>query len=409
MSKPKLAPIPPAEKKLLYVLAGVQFTHILDFVLMMPLGPLLARDMSLTPSQFGLLVSSYSLAACVAGVLCAVFVERFERKRVLLTMYALFILATVACALAPNYHGLMLARVLSGAFGGVLGALVATVAGDQIAPERRGRAMGLISAAFSLSSVLGVPLGLWLANHVVSLNWRAPFLLVAGLSTLIFFAAYKIVPYRAKSDALTEHHFFLDALHRLRETLMDKAHQRAVLFACLVIFSGFCVIPFLTLYSTGTLHFPENMLSLMYLLGGTCTLVTSRIIGKQIDVYGARKVFKVLAVAAMVPVLINTHIIYAPVWLYLIFSTLFFVFTSGRFIPTQTITVSAARPDLRGTFMSLSASFQQAAMGLGSLITGHLVSTDANGVMHGFEYAGYMSVTATLLALWLVNRIPKRV
>jgi predicted MFS family arabinose efflux permease len=159
MTEPKhttaLSPMPPAEKRLLYILAGIQVTHIVDFMIMMPVGPMLTRELGITTDQFGLLVSSYSLSAAVSGLLCAMFIDRFERKRALLVLYALFALATLSCALAPGYVGLLTARALAGAFGGVMGALIATVIGDQIPPERRGRAGGYMAASFAISTIAG--------------------------------------------------------------------------------------------------------------------------------------------------------------------------------------------------------------------------------------------------------------
>ncbi|MDI9334544.1 MAG: MFS transporter [Cytophagales bacterium] len=410
-----LAPMPQGERRLLYILGGIQLTHIVDFMIMMPIGPLLSRDLGVATHQFGLLVSSYTFAAAIAGLLCAMFIDHFERKRLLLTLYALFALATLACALAPNYTGLLIARAIAGAFGGVLGAMVSTVVGDQIPPERRGRAGGYIAASFSLATVAGVPLGLWLANHTPVLGWRAPFVFVALMSMLLGVTAYKWLHPKANLDQALQpddlskpEGIWLGAWRRIRDTLADPVHRWATLFICLIMFSAFSVIPFITIYATGTVKFPETLLPVMYLVGGTCTLLSSRWIGKLTDRIGKRKSFLIFAPLAVIPMLITTNLTQVPVWVYMLVSTSFFVLVSARMIPTMALMNGAADPKLRGTFMSLSASFQQAAMGLGAFVTGHIVSTTSAGVMTGYNYAGYIALTATLLALWVSKKVVQR-
>jgi predicted MFS family arabinose efflux permease len=358
MTDTKLSPLPPDEKRLLYILGGIQLTHIVDFMVMMPLGSMLTRDLGVTTDQFGVLVSSYTFAAAIAGLLCALFVDQFERKRLLLTLYALFALATLACAFAPSYGGLLAARGLAGAFGGVLGALVSTVVGDQIPPERRGRAGGYISASFALSTVAGVPLALWLANHTPVLHWRAPFVLAAVLCVGLGLAAWKWLAVKPVAVHAPQG-LWIGAWQRITGVLADPIHRWSLLFGCLVMFSSFSVIPFITIYATGTVKFPDRQ-------------------GKQ-------KSFLIFAPLAAIPMLV-----------------------SARMIPTMALMNGSADPKLRGTFMSLSASLTQAAMGMGAFITGHIVSVDSTGVMTGYNYAGYMAVLATLAALWVSTKVVQR-
>ncbi len=407
MTDQTLSPLPPAEKRLLYILGGIQLTHIVDFMVMMPLGPMLTRDLGVTTDQFGVLVSSYTFAAAIAGLLCALFVDQFERKRLLLTLYALFALATLACAFAPSYGGLLAARALAGAFGGVLGALVSTVVGDQIPPERRGRAGGYISASFALSTVAGVPLALWLANHTPVLHWRAPFVLVAFLCVGLGLAAWKWLAVKPVAVHAPQG-LWIGAWQRITSVLADPIHRWSLLFGCLVMFSSFSVIPFITIYATGTVKFPEAMLPVMYLIGGVGTLASSRWVGKFTDRQGKQKSFLIFAPLAAIPMLVSTHMVPVPVWVYLIVSTMFFVLVSARMIPTMALMNGSADPKLRGTFMSLSASLTQAAMGMGAFITGHIVSVDSTGVMTGYNYAGYMALTATLAAVWVSPKLKQR-
>jgi predicted MFS family arabinose efflux permease len=406
--QPTLSPMPKAEKRLLYILAGIQVTHIVDFMIMMPIGPMLMRDLGIESHQFGLLVSSYSLSAAVAGLLCAMFIDRFGRKRALLTLYSLFAIATLACAAAPNYYGLLVARALAGAFGGVMGALVSTVIGDQIPPERRGRAGGYMAASFSVATVAGVPLGLWLANHTPLLEWRAPFVFVALLCVGLGWAAYKWLKTGPSNRQISDAGALRDAWVRIRNTLADPIHRWSMLLGCLMMFSMFSIVPFITIFATGTVKFPEAMLPVMYLIGGACTLLTSRWVGRQTDRIGKRKSFLIFGSLAIIPMLITTHMQPVPVWVYLVVSTLFFVASSSRMIPMMALVNGAANPPLRGTFMSLSASLQQAAMGLGAFVVGHIVSVDTTGVMHHYNVAGYLSTAAILIALWVSGKVTQR-
>lgn len=405
--------MPKAEKRLLYILAGIQFTHIVDFMILMPIGPLLARDLSIEMPQFGLLVSSYTFAAAASGLLCAMFIDRFERKRALLVLYALFTLATLACALVPGYWGLLTARSLAGAFGGVMGALISTVVGDQIPPERRGRAGGYLSASFAAATVAGVPAGLWLANHTPLLGWRAPFVFVALLSAVFGLAAWKWLRPKPISSLQSQQahpsaNLWLDAWQRIRTVLEDPVYRWAMLFSCLLMYSSFSVIPYITIYATQTVHFPEKMLPLMYLLGGTLTFFTSRWVGMQTDRIGKRKAVMVFAPLALIPMLLVTHLGVVPVWVYLILSSGFFVMMNARMIPMMALLGGAAKPETRGTFMGLSASLQQGAMGLATFVTGHIVSTNAAGEMERYNYAGYIAVIATLAALWAASKVQQR-
>jgi predicted MFS family arabinose efflux permease len=413
---PTLAPMPKAEKRLLCILAGIQVTHIVDFMIMMPVGPMLTRDLGVTTDQFGLLVSSYSLSAAISGLLCAMFIDRFERKRALLTLYAFFAVATLACALAPSYYGLLTARALAGAFGGVMGALISTVIGDQIPPERRGRAGGYMAASFSISTIAGVPLGLWLANHTPVLGWRAPFVFVALLSIGFGWAAYKWLKTGVPShtsletnqDMALQGNALQAAWLRIQATLADPVHRWSMLFGSLIMLSMFLIVPFITIFATGTVRFPETLLPLMYFIGGACTLVTGRFVGRQTDRLGKRKSFLIFGSLAIIPMLLTTHMHFVPVWVYLLVSTVFIVASSARMIPMMALMNGAALPHLRGTFMSLSASLQQAAMGLGAFIAGHIVTVDASGVMSYYNVVGYLSAAAMLTALWVSGRVTQR-
>jgi predicted MFS family arabinose efflux permease len=390
---------PQRERYLLLTLAGIQFSHILDFMVMMPLGPMLIAAFGISTHEFGLLVASYSFSAAFSGLLAATFIDRFERKGFLLVMFALFGIATLACALAPSYLTLLIARGLAGAFGGVIGAMVHTVVGDVIPFARRAKAGGMISAAFSVSTVAGVPLSLWLANHF---EWRAPFILIAILTVLFIIVGIRVLPeLRHHISAEKQAHPF----SALFTVLRDANHLRALLFSALIIFSGFTVIPYITLYAVGNVGISLHDIPLIYLAGGAATLITARVIGHWADTHGKVQVYRQVALTALIPLLAVTHIGAAPLWLWLVCTTAFFVLVSGRMIPAMAIITSAAQPKLRGTFMSLNATMQSLAMGLASTLAGYLITQDANGSLVHYERVGYVAVAANFLAIWFVAYI----
>ena len=394
---PKLTP--QRERYFLLTLAGIQFSHILDFMIMMPLGPILISAFGITTHEFGLLVASYSFSAAFSGLLATTFIDRFERKRLLLVMFALFGLATLSCGLAPGYLTLIVARGLAGAFGGVLGALVQTMVGDVIPYARRAKASGLISAAFSFSTVAGVPLSLWLANH---LQWRAPFFFIAALSILFIFVGLRILPELRHhlSEEKRRHPF-----SAMFAVLRDANHLRALLFSALIIFSGFTVIPYITLYAVGNVGISQHDIPFVYFAGGAATLFTARLIGHWADARGKVHAYRRIAFAALLPLIVVTHIGAVPLWVWLICTTFFFVLVSGRMVPAMAIITSAAQPKLRGTFMSLNSTVQSLAMGLATTLSGFIISQDSAGHIIGYANVGYVAVTANLLAIWFVVRI----
>ena len=398
-------PLDPArERALLITLAGIQFAHILDFMIMMPLGPILMRELGVGTHEFGLLVSSYTFSAAFTGVLAAMFVDRFERKRMLLTMFALFAVATLACGLAPGYWTLLAARGTAGAFGGVLGSMVQTMVGDLIPFERRGRASGTIMSAFSLSTVAGVPLSLYLANHF---GWRFPFIFIAVLACGFLLLGWKMLPVLrghlpGASVSETERAHPLAAMAAV---LRAANPLRTLLFMALIMFSGFTVIPYITIYVTANVEIRQQDIPLIYLFGGCATFFTSRLVGRLADVHGKIRVYRWIALCSLVPLFVQTHLWPVPLWVMIFWSTIFFIFVPGRMVPAMAIVTSAVQPRLRGTFLSMNGAVQQLASGVASYLGGAMIAADATGRIVGYDRVGYLAMGATLAAMAFVGQI----
>lgn len=388
------------ERFLLWILAGIQMAHIVDFMIMMPLGPMLMRELAIDTHEFGLLVSSYTFTAAVSGILFAAVIDRFERKRLLLGLLILFVLATLACGLSTDFHALLLARCAAGAFGGVLGAMVHTIVGDLVPFERRGTASGIIMAAFSASTVAGVPASLYIANHF---GWRAPFLAVAIITIGFIVTGARLLPRmhghlaHAEADA--------HPLSAMWQTLRESNHLKAMAFMALVICASFMIIPFITLAIVGNVRLPQEDIPLIYLFGGAASFFSARWIGHQADHHGKVKIYRIVAIGSLVPLLLITHLGPVPLWQLLIVTTLFFMLVPGRMVPAMAIATSATAPGLRGTFLALNAASLQLASGLAAVIGGLIIATDASGHVLHYELTGYLAIIMTLAALWLVGRL----
>ncbi len=397
MTHPPLTPR--RELLLLLTIAGIQFTHILDFMIMMPLGPQFTRLFAISDAQFGLLVSAYTIAAGVSGLAAATYVDRIDRKHLLLTLYVLFALATLACGLAPGYGFLMVARVAAGVFGGVLSALAQTIVADVIPFERRGRAMGIVMSSFSVSTVAGVPLGLFMATH---LGWQAPFIGIAALSGVLAFGAAVTLP-------RLNHH--LKAKDRpsvwrgIGMVLAEPNHQRAFAFSALLMFTGFTVLPYITIYMQTNVGLLPTQIPYIYLCGGVATLFTARLFGRLSDRWGKVPTFTALALGVIVPLLATTLMPQWPLWAVLVVSTALFIFMSGRMIPGMALITGAATPALRGTFMALNAAVQSAAMGLASLLGGLIIGRNAEGLVQHYWVSGLLGASASLAAIALARRV----
>lgn len=387
------------ERPLLAVLAGIQFTHIVDFMIMMPLGPQFMELFGIGPAQFSLLVSSYTLSAGVVGLVAALFIDRFDRRHALLALYAGFIAATLACGTAPGYGWLLAARAAAGACGGLLGASVFAIVGDVIPESRRGAAMGTVMSAFSLAAVAGVPIGLVLAN---AYGWRAPFLFLSAVSLAIFAFAPRRVPRLRRH---VHHAAGRSALARLAEVVGHRNHLRAFALVTALTLSAFTVIPFISPYMVANVGLTLDDLPLIYLAGGLMTLFTARWIGRLADRHGKRRVFSATALLSLVPILLVTHLPAAPLGVAIAVTTLFMVLVSGRFVPAMALITASVEPRLRGSFMSVHASVQQFASAVAALGAGLVIGRGAEGALIHYGTVGWAAAIATLAAVLIARSL----
>jgi MFS transporter, DHA1 family, inner membrane transport protein len=388
-----------SEAVLLLVLAAVQFTHIVDFMIVMPLGPVYSREMRLTPQQFSHVVAAYTLSAGIASLVASRYLDRFGRKSALVVLYAGFVVGTAVCAIASSYWALLAARTVTGAFGGVAASVVLASVGDAFPMERRGMAMGVIMSAFSVASIAGVPLGLWIAE---AFGWQAPFAVLAGLGCIVLVLAYFVLPpMRGHIGHEPAREVSTLAL------IANPNHIRAYLLMVSLVFVSFTVAPYLPTYLTANVGLRQEQLKWMYLAGGLATLVTLTYFGRLADRFGKLLVFRWLAVATIASVIFITNLPAGlSLALVLTATTFMFIATSGRMVPAMALLTATAAPAERGGFMSVNAAVQHVGAGAATWLGG-LVLHQANesSPLEGYAWIGIVSGLASVASLYLAGRL----
>lgn len=386
------------EKLLLAVLSSVQFCHIVDFVIMMPLNPFFTRAFGMSPKEFGLLVSSYSLAAGCTGLLSSFFVDRFDRKSTLVFFACGFTLGTLACGFASGYGLLLAARCVAGAFGGVLGSLALSIIADAFPYERRGAAMGLLFGSFSVASVFGVPMGLFLANEF---GWNAPFLVLGGLAAIVTFGASVMIPSMRGHITAAKRPLLEAYAHILR----TPNQLWALMFLVCLILGQFSIIPFLSASFVTNAGLTEGELPLIYLFGGLCSMIASPMAGRLSDKHGKKPVFMISAVLSIVPIILITNLGPHPHWMLFALSSAFFIVMSGRMVPAMAMISATATPAYRGSFMSVTSAVQQFASASASFMAGLIVVTGEGGRLERYDRVGAVAVLFSLFAFFITWRL----
>ena len=389
-----------SEKILLAILASIQFSSTVDFIIMMPLGPQLMRVFGIDPHQFGLLVSSYTFCAGTSGFFASFFIDKYDRKASLFFFFLGFAIGTIACALAPTYELLLLARGLTGIFGGVLGSLVMSIVSDTISYERRGRALGVVMTSFSIASVVGVPFSLYLASHY---SWHSPFSFLGILSLLLCGVIwFKVPSVRTHLQGETAKEPIFSVLTKI---IQNANQRRALLFMAAVMFGHFTLVPFLSPSLVANAGLKETDLTFMYMTGGLCTIFSSPFIGHLADRYGKHRVFFWGALVTIIPYWVITHLDKTPLWMVLAICAVFFVTSGGRMIPSTALVSGTVLPQNRGSFMSIVSCVQNLSSAVASYIAGLIVTAGPNGRLEHYNYVGYSAILFTFVAIYLSRKI----
>ena len=393
------------ERLILLLLTLLNFTHIMDFMILMPLGNYLMPYFDITSQQFSWLVAAYTFSAGISGFLAAFFVDRFDRKRVLLFAYAGFLIGTLCCAVAPAFEVLLVARVVAGMFGGLIGAQVLSIVADLVPYERRGAAMGMIMAAFSAASVFGVPFGLYIANLF---NWHAPFFFVVILGTFL-------VPFLIKFLPKMDKHVHEGSVNKIgpvrlvTDVFRNSSQLYALGLTASMMMGHFMIIPFINPFMEFNMGFSKTQTPLIYMVGGMLTIFTSPMIGRIADRLGKYNVFVVLILASIPLIALITNLPHIPFYLVLCITGAWFVVSAGRFIPAQAMISNVVPPERRGSFMSFNSSVQQLFVGFASVLAGLIVVKLPDNTLAKYEVTGYVSIGMIMVAVFVATMLHIRV
>ena len=388
------------QKIIIFLLAILQFTIVLDFMILAPLGDILMKSMNMSTKQFGTVVSAYAISACISGIFAAGFADKFDRKKLLLFFYAGFIFGTYFCAISYNYETLFIARIITGLFGGVIGSISMAIITDIFSIHQRGKVMGFVQMAFGGSQILGIPIGLVLANYW---SWHATFYMVLILAFILGIALV------IKLKPLTEHLKLINnknALQHLLQTIKKKDYRIGFLATALLSMGGFMIMPFSTAFIVNNIHIAQSQVAIIFFFTGIFSIIIMPIVGKLSDKYDKLMIFGIGTIIAIVMVVIYTHLSPVPIWLVIIVNIVLFIGIMSRMVPATAL--NSAVPDAydRGAYMSINSSLQQFAGGIAALFSGLVVvQKSKNSPIENFDVLGYVMVVLMLMCFYFVFKV----
>lgn len=397
----KAPPVPftPYQKFVIAVLAFIQFTVVLDFMILSPLSAFLLPELKITTAQFGLVVSVYAFSAGISGILAAGFADRFDRKKFLLFFYAGFVLGTLFCGLAPDYGSLLAARMVTGLFGGVINGVVFAIIADLFPFEMRGRVMGVVMTAFAVSQVVGLPFGIYLSNH---LGWHAPFLMIVAVSAAVgFVIAAKLRPI----DAHLKNPSGRNALEHLFKTVANRQYTWGFASTTLLATGGFMLMPFGAAFTVFNMGIPQDQLSWIYLATGLASIVAGPVAGRISDSVGKFRLFTIGTVLGMGMVVWYCHLGPTPLWGVIGVNVLLFMAINARMVSAQALGSAVPAPQDRGAYMAINGSLQQLSGGIASMAAGLIVVQSAEGHIARYDVLGYVVAGAMLITILLMGKV----
>ena len=390
------------QKFVIFLLALTQFSVVLDFMIMSPLGDIMMKTLKITTSQFGTAVSAYAFSAGISGLLTAGFADRFDRKKLLLFFYIGFVSGTLFCALAPNYHLLLAARIITGIFGGVIGSISMAIIADIFTLQQRGKVMGFVQMGFGVSQVLGIPIGLFIANQW---GWHVPFLWIAVMAAMIVVTIYlKLKPINEHLALQREK----TAVQHLWHTIAKRNYRIGFLATALLSIGGFMMMPFGSAFAINNLKITQSQLPIVFLITGLATLITMPLIGRLSDRVSKFKIFAGATLMAAVLINIYAHFSATPFWIVLVANVLMMASIMSRMVPAVALTSAIPQPQDRGAFMSINASLQQMAGGFGAMLAGVIiVQKDNFSPLEHYDTLAMVATSIMLLTIFLVYRVSK--
>lgn len=384
----------------IFILAITQFTVILDFMVMSPLGDIMMKSLSIKPSHFGFAVSAYAFSAGISGLLTAGFADKFDRKKLLLFFYIGFIAGTILCGVVNSYPWLIAARIITGLFGGVIGSVSMAIIADLFSIQQRGRVMGFVQMGLGVSQVLGIPIGLYLAN---AWGWHMPFLWVAVMAVIIaILIATRLQPLTKHLAVQLDKSAFTHLIH----TVAKKDYRIGFTATALLSIGGFMMMPFGSAFAINNLQISQAQLPLIFMVAGIGTLVVMPFVGKLSDKLDKFRIFAFASAWMIIMVLIYTNLSATPLWLVIVFNVLMMAGIMGRMVPSIALVSGIPVLEDRGAFMSINSSVQQIAGGFAAAIGGMIVvQQDTFSPLRHYNTLGYIIVVITIVAVFLVYRV----
>lgn len=386
----------------LLLLGLTQFTVVLDFMVMSPLGDMLMKSMNLSTTQFGFAVSAYAFSAGISGLLTAGFADKYDRKRLLLFFYGGFIAGTLFCGLAHSYATLIAARIITGLFGGVIGSISMAIVADLFPIQQRGRVMGFMQMGFGASQVLGIPISLYLANVW---GWQSPFLMIVILATLIGLSImFKLQPVNKHLATKYNRNAFTHLMH----TLTLRKYRIGFLATAMLSMGGFMMMPWGSAFSINNLHITTHQLPFLFMISGVSSLIIMPFIGRLSDQADKFKIFAIASLWMIVMAIIYTHLTPVPFWVVVVLNVFFMMGIMSRMIPAMALTSSLPNQQDRGAFMSINSSLQQMAGGLAAAVGGMIVvQKDKLSPLQHYDTLGYVVASLSLIGIYMVYRVSK--
>ncbi|MFA5835126.1 MAG: MFS transporter [Bacteroidota bacterium] len=383
------------------VLAFIQFTVILDFIIIAPLGALLMKTMGVTPAQFGSIVSAYAFSAGISGFLAAGFADKYDRKRFLLFFYAGFILGTFLCGIATNYYFLLGARIVTGIFGGVIASVSLSIVTDLFEMNVRSRVMGFVQMSFAVAQVAGIPLGIYLANVI---GWHAPFMMIVGIGIPAGIAMMKMVrPIDTHlSFERSSHH---NAFNHLRTTVSHPDYVKAFATTAFLTIGGFLMMPFSSAFLVNNIGITQQHLPLVFMFTGMATIIILPIVGRFSDTVGKFRMFVIGTVVAGVAIIYYTNLSVSPLWEVVLINVILFAGIMSRMIPATTLMTAVPEISDRGAFMSINSSLQQISGGVASIFAGMIIVQIDQGPLQNYNVLGYLCVALMIIGIGMMYMI----
>lgn len=393
------------QKIIIAILALLQFTVILDFMVISPLGDILMKHLDMTTSNFGFAVSAYAFSAGISGLLAAGFADRFDRKKLLIFFYTGFIIGTVFCAFSTSYHMLLMARIVTGLFGGVIGSVSLAIVTDLFVIHQRGRVMGFIQMAFATSQILGIPVGLYFANHW---GWHSAFIMIAVLGVFILLAIItQMQPITKHLEVQSDKNPFLHLWH----TISNKQYQVGFASIAFLSVGGFMLQPFGSAFLVNNIHISQLELPMVFFFTGLSVLFIMPLVGKLSDKVSKFKLFTAGSVISIIMILIYTNLNPIPLWEIVVINMILFMGIMSRMIPATTLNTAIPGLEDRGAYMSISSSLQQIAGGIAAVCAGYIVQQKTKtSPLENYDILGYVIAVITavsIVLIWRVNQLIK--